>query len=95
MIDDRVDEPGLAALMIDIDHFKAVNDSFGHAAGDLVLQQVAGVMMRVVRPGDVAVRFGGGDLLVVLAGVDTVPLPSASVKGSGPPSLRRPDPTHV
>jgi diguanylate cyclase (GGDEF)-like protein len=69
-IDDRGDEPRLAALMIDIDHFKVINDTFGHGTGDVVLQQFADAMRRVVRPGDVPVRFGGEEFLVVLAGVD-------------------------
>ena len=69
-IDDRGDEPRLAALMIDIDHFKVINDTFGHGTGDVVLRQFADAMRRVVRPGDVPVRFGGEEFLVVLAGVD-------------------------
>jgi diguanylate cyclase (GGDEF)-like protein len=56
--------------MIDIDHFKRVNDTYGHPVGDLVLQHVATSIARAVRPGDVAVRFGGEEFLVVLSGVD-------------------------
>ena len=68
--DDLADGPGLAALMVDIDHFKEVNDTFGHAAGDTILQHVASALASVVRPDDVPVRFGGEEFLVMLSGVD-------------------------
>jgi diguanylate cyclase (GGDEF)-like protein len=69
-LDDRHPGSQLAALMVDLDHFKAVNDEFGHPAGDLVLRSAASGVARVVRPGDVAVRFGGEEFLVVLGAVD-------------------------
>ncbi|MEZ5465459.1 MAG: diguanylate cyclase [Lysobacteraceae bacterium] len=58
----------LALLMIDIDHFKAYNDTHGHAAGDRVLQSVAETLQACVRGGDVVCRYGGEELAVLLPG---------------------------
>lgn len=57
-----------SALMIDVDHFKLVNDMHGHLAGDSVLRMIAGIVRSCVRQEDVAVRFGGDEFLVVLKG---------------------------
>jgi len=70
-IDDREGGGQVAALMIDVDHFKIVNDTFGHPVGDLVLQHVARSISASIRPGDVAVRFGGEEFLVLVTGADT------------------------
>jgi diguanylate cyclase (GGDEF)-like protein len=56
----------LALLLIDIDHFKAVNDTHGHGAGDQVLREVAAVLQSCVRPCDEVVRWGGEEFLVIL-----------------------------
>jgi len=56
----------LAMLMVDIDHFKRVNDIWGHRAGDLVLQHLAQLMMSVVRQTDIVARFGGEEFVVIL-----------------------------
>jgi diguanylate cyclase (GGDEF)-like protein len=59
----------LAVIMIDIDHFKQVNDRHGHAAGDAVLRDVAALISRELRPYDALGRIGGEEFLVVAPGV--------------------------
>src|SRR5882724_4806461 len=56
----------IAAIMLDVDHFKRFNDSFGHEAGDLVLRELAGALKRTTRGSDVASRYGGEEFLVLL-----------------------------
>lgn len=59
-----------AALMIDIDHFKRINDDFGHHSGDVVLQHVAALLLNVVRGGDYVFRYGGEEFTVILVEVN-------------------------
>ena len=61
----RYDKP-LSLILLDIDHFKAVNDAHGHAAGDLVLQALARVLLETPRQTDVAARLGGEEFALVL-----------------------------
>ncbi|WP_323991534.1 diguanylate cyclase [Nguyenibacter sp. L1] len=56
----------VAVLMLDIDHFKSINDRHGHTAGDAVLRRVAATMLAELRPGDHAGRLGGEEFAVVL-----------------------------
>ncbi|EKF17969.1 GGDEF domain-containing protein [Nitratireductor pacificus] len=60
-----------ALLMIDADHFKAVNDGFGHQAGDRALELIAGAIQATVRGEDVIGRIGGEEFCVFLPGVDS------------------------
>lgn len=56
----------LSVVMADIDHFKKFNDEFGHEAGDFVLKQVAALLRRSVREGDIVCRYGGEEFALVL-----------------------------
>jgi two-component system, cell cycle response regulator len=63
----------LSVLMADIDHFKDVNDRFGHIAGDAVLANVALVIAHSVRNEDVVARFGGEEIAIILRAIDVEP----------------------
>src|SRR5207237_1004359 len=82
LFSDRVDHalkraqrgfPDIAVMFIDLDDFKTVNDSLGHAAGDRVLQEVARRLLIAVRPTDTVARFGGDEFAVLVEGVSDSP----------------------
>ena len=74
----RRNKSPVAVLLIDVDHFKAVNDSLGHLAGDAVLREVAKRLTFSLRPYDGAGRYGGEEFLLMLPGCD---LESATRRG--------------
>jgi diguanylate cyclase (GGDEF)-like protein len=61
----------LACLMIDVDHFKEINDRFGHLAGDEALKEVARRAEAEIRAGDTGARFGGDEFAILLAGAES------------------------
>jgi diguanylate cyclase (GGDEF)-like protein/PAS domain S-box-containing protein len=63
-------EQGLGVLMLDLDHFKKFNDTYGHEAGDTVLRETAAFLLKSVRAEDIVCRFGGEEFLVILPVAD-------------------------
>jgi diguanylate cyclase (GGDEF)-like protein len=64
-------EASLSVLYFDLDHFKAVNDTFGHDAGDVVLKNAAQRMCTAVRKGDSVIRWGGEEFIIILPTADS------------------------
>jgi diguanylate cyclase (GGDEF)-like protein len=65
-------ETSLSIILLDIDHFKAVNDDHGHQAGDRVLETVAALAAAQIRTEDVIARYGGEEFMIVLRGTPVV-----------------------
>jgi diguanylate cyclase (GGDEF)-like protein len=63
-------DTALCVLLIDIDHFKRINDTFGHQAGDLVLRRISAALRSGVRAEDVVARYGGEEFAVIARGID-------------------------
>lgn len=66
--------PRFGLMHVDLDHFKEVNDSLGHAAGDALLQHAAGILREETRKGDVVARMGGDEFLLILHDCDSLDL---------------------
>ncbi|MFT8334983.1 MAG: GGDEF domain-containing protein [Acetobacter orientalis] len=64
------DQSALSIVMLDIDHFKNINDTYGHPGGDRVLKQVAERIQNTVRPSDFLFRYGGEEFLIILTEID-------------------------
>lgn len=60
----------LGLLMLDVDHFKRVNDTYGHSAGDSVLKHIAAILKHTVRQSDLVARYGGEEMIVILPETD-------------------------
>ena len=65
----RRHKTALSLVMMDVDHFKRVNDTYGHPAGDAVLVALAGIVLRTIRAEDVFARYGGEEFAVICRGV--------------------------
>ena len=87
-----LDGGAFALLFLDLDRFKAVNDAFGHAAGDELLQVVADRLRARLRRGDLLARLGGDEFLVGLLGLDpaTAADEAAAVAGQLQAALTEP-----
>ncbi len=70
----------LALVLADLDHFKNLNDTYGHIAGDQALQQIAGIMLNSIRSSDVLARYGGEEFVIIMP---TINMANALKKAEG------------
>ena len=87
----------LGAIMVDLDHFKHINDTFGHEAGDEVLRQVAKIMQNALRSSDFVGRWGGEEFMLVLPGchIDDAIMVAERIRQRIEADTRLPDGRHV
>jgi diguanylate cyclase (GGDEF)-like protein len=90
----RRNQQTLAIMLLDLDHFKAVNDALGHATGDLLLRGVAARLTSCVREGDVVARLGGDEFVILLSGA-TDAQGAADIAGRILSALSKPIPVGV
>ena len=79
--------PAVGVMMLDLDHFKMVNDQHGHQVGDDVLQATGAAIAGAMRAGDIVMRYGGEEFLIAIADVDERTL-TASASASAAASAR-------
>jgi len=90
-------QSGFSCIMLDIDHFKKVNDTFGHPAGDAVLKAFASVVQHCSRKRDIACRYGGEEFAVLLPGskLDTAMMVAERIRRSVHKHVQTPDGKHI
>jgi diguanylate cyclase (GGDEF)-like protein len=66
----KTDNVPFSVILFDLDHFKNINDNFGHLTGDIVLKQIARLTKQLVRPSDLVMRYGGEEFIVLLLETD-------------------------
>jgi len=94
----RRSQQPLAVMFIDLDHFKDINDTIGHHAGDAVLMQVARRLMTLSRESDIVARLGGDEFVVILSGLqkstDATPIAEKILHTLGQPYVTSSDEVH-
>ncbi len=66
----KVNQKGLSVALLDVDHFKSVNDAYGHLEGDLILRELALIIQQSIRSNDFCGRFGGEEFLILLSDIN-------------------------
>ncbi|MCB0966808.1 MAG: GGDEF domain-containing protein [Ilumatobacter sp.] len=92
----QLDDESIAAIMVDVDHFKSINDRFGHQEGDEVLRRIASMLAAHVRYDDVVYRYGGEEFCILLPGAthdDAVGVANRIVEAAR--TIILPDDTHL